>query len=233
MMAFRREGWWMEYVKSFGTLIDWVRISADGCVLLFLWLYGLKATEYPIFLCVFALCAFYKWVMILNALVPFRAFGLNIIPILHTMLDVGPFVTVLAFHVLGLMHGYTSLSVPGIDMFESGMLVYRLGVMGDIHPDEMDGGVKEYYYVTRVFFFVVAFLVTVTLMNTFIAALGNSYSINSDKMEILFQYHRAERVLSHMAIREGVMKLLGRSTLGSKQENVWYCCAAESEILGQ
>jgi len=236
MLSYKIHGWLRDYLSSFGSYVDWFRLGGDACVLYFLWLRGLGATENGLFLVTFGLCAFYKWIMILYALTSFRAFGLSIIPILHTMLDIGPFFTVLMFFMFGLVHGYTALCVPGISIAESGLIVYRLGLLGDIDVEELDGGNDGYWYVTRIFFVVVSFSVTVTLMNTFIAALGNSFNNASSKMEVLFQSHRADRVLGFMAVSHSVDKLLGRARLSAGQSHsagekasLWFCCAAERD----
>jgi len=232
MVAFQMNGWFRDYICNIGTFVDWARIISDFMILAFLWSSGLQVMDYGTFLWTFAVCSFYKWIMILYGLTPFRVFGLSIMPILHTMLDVGPFFTVLMFHIFGLMHGYICLTVPGIDLWESGFVVYRLGLMGAAEIDELDNDNEDYYMVTRGFYCVVAFCVTVALMNTFIAALSNSFSIASMKMEILFQSHRADRVLTNMAIRQGLHKM-GRRCIrrrtGPTDTTMWFCCATGHE----
>jgi hypothetical protein len=237
IFAYWKEGWIMEYLWKAESLVDWIRLSADAMVLAYVFYKQLECLESKLFLCVFALCAFWKWIAILYTLTPFRTFGLSILPILHTMLDVGPFLTVLAFHIFGLMHGYISLNVPDIDIYESGLLVYQLGLLGDASPDDLDGGNKKYWAVVRIFYCSVAFLVTITLMNTFIAALGNSFTIASSKMEILYQAHLADRVLTHMAVRQSLQKLVARlfpawRAHKSGDKSLWYCTSEKLEEAG-
>jgi hypothetical protein len=231
-----RRGWMADYLSNKETSVDWLRICADGMVLLYLLKEGLNAMDSKIFLCVFALCSFWKWIAILYALTPFRVFGLSILPILHTMLDVGPFLTVLAFHMFGLMHGYIALSIPDIDMWEGGLLVYQLGLLGDASPDDLDGGNERYWGAVRIFYCGVAFIVTITLMNTFIAALGNSFTIASGKMEILYQYHLSDRLLTFMAVRETAEKITSsdykKKEERHKESSLWYCTAEKLQEVG-
>jgi hypothetical protein len=231
-----RQGWLRDYIRNHETFVDWLRLSGDSMVLLYLLKEGLDAMDSKTFLCVFSLCSFWKWIAILYALTPFRVFGLSILPILHTMLDVGPFLTVLAFHIFGLMHGYIALSIPDIDMWESGLLVYQLGLLGDASPDDLDGGNSKYWGAVRIFYCGVAFIVTITLMNTFIAALGNSFTIASGKMEILYQYHLSDRLLTFMAVRETAEKLTTsdykKKEARHKESSLWYCTAEKLQEVG-
>merc|ERR1711865_418738 len=96
--------------------------------------------------------------------------------------------------------------------------------------DELDGGSEEHYFPARILFFFVAFVINVTLMNTFIAALGNGFSNASNRMEVLFQSHRAERVLTYMAIKQGISKVLHfrHKRPEKKLSSLWYCCTATS-----
>jgi len=203
-------GWSWDYVMNFGNYIDWIRIFTDGYIVLSLLMAPDNASTSLGFLCVFATSTFYKWVKILYALTPFRRFGLSVLPILHTLLDIGPFSIVLMFHILGLMHGYFSLCIPGKSFLDVVLIVYRLGLLADFEMEEMDGGEEDYYLIVRIAFLAVALSITVTLMNTFIAALGNSFNHASNRMEILFQARRADCSLQHMAARDGIQQLLGR-----------------------
>jgi hypothetical protein len=236
IVSLTRQGWMTDYLTNKETAVDWLRLAADSMVLMYLVKEGFEAMDSKVFLCMFALMSFWKWIAILYALTPFRTFGLSILPILHTMLDVGPFLTVLAFHIFGLMHGYIALSIPDIDMWQSGLLVYQLGLLGDAEPDDLDGGNPRYWGAVRIFYCGVAFIVTITLMNTFIAALGNSFTIASGKMEVLYQYHLSDRLLNFMAVRETAEKLT-RTDFERKQErhldsSLWYCTAEKLQEVG-
>merc|ERR1719174_1381202 len=109
---------------------------------------------------------------------------------------------------MGLVHGYGSFEIPGQSAVQSMLIVFNLGILGDFNLDEMDGPSKtatgsrseaaaassnpednEYYYVVRVLFVVVVFGVTVTLMNTYIAAISSSFEFACQRMEMEFQSH--------------------------------------------
>jgi len=233
LIAFQVAGWSSDYVRDIGNYIDWLRIIADAFVMCCLMADPLKAAEHMTFSCVFAVCAFYKWIKILYALTPFRKFGLAILPILYTLLDVVPFFTVLSFHILGLVHGYISLRT-GNSIFDALILVNQIGLLGEFSMDDLDGqSTDDYnpglYYIVRILFLVVALMVTVTLMNTFIAALNNSFNGAQQRMDISFQKRRAECALNAMAVREGIKQLLGSKPKPSeKGSTLWYCCASHN-----
>merc|ERR1712072_313103 len=132
----------------------------------------------------------------------------------------GPFFTVLIFHILGLWHAYLALEPGRLEGFDVWMLVYRLGLLGDFQINELTSSVPHtwYYYVFRIVFMIVGLLVTVTLMNVFIADLSNSFNRSTQSMETIFQRHRANTVLSHMAVQSGFERMkaaLRRSTVGT------------------
>lgn len=244
VVAFVCQGWGWEYFTSPGNFVDMVRIMVDGYVLVFMTLYGRNmaaAVESPFFSIALSAAAFYKWIKIMYTFTQFRFFGLSVLPILQTLLGVGPFFFVMVFHLLGIVHAYFSLMVSAESPIESFTIVFHAAMTGEYDPQDHVTNHPRYDLV-RVLFAAVVLCFTVTLMNTFIAALSTCFDMANARMETVFQMRRAEAILSHMAVHttihsameallqrlpcKSMRASLRRTIKVPASSHLWFCCAA-------
>merc|ERR1712178_396303 len=151
------------------------------------------------------------------------------LPILQAMSEISRFLKIVFFFVFGFAHGYFAFGIPlnddpdswGLETF---LLIYRLAVVADFDLDEMEGldpvgylqddgtyefepepklGLRQYYYCSRISLVAISFVVTVCLMNVFIAVLGSSYQRAYRYAWRNFMFARCETAVNYLAIKRG------------------------------
>lgn len=245
LATFVMEGWIKDYATCNGGALGGTILDVVVLVCL---VTNVDSTQLG-FRIAFAVAAFLKWMAILYALTPFRALGEYFLPILYTMRRIRAMAFVIFFHVVGGFHAYWSLDVGSLDWFDTLFAVGRFSLLADFDMNELDGthaladgdtadvGKAQRHW-TRILFIIMSFGITIVLMNTFIAAIGNTFNKATEDMNIKFQKNRARVIVHHMAIRD---MLYGRRhqrhealdqpmTLESREgddhpqrRHLWYC----------
>merc|ERR1712137_1113777 len=136
------------------------------------------------------------------------------------MRDVGPFCIVTVVCLLGSTNLYYAFGL--YDPFRCFSIMYRLIVFSELSPDELenkfasdmrigdDGTIvqraaertENYYYVQTLMFFI-GFVMSIALMNLFIAVLSVSYKHWRDNAMVGFSQHQARKLLEAQAMSLG------------------------------
>jgi len=166
------------------------------------------------------------------------------LPILNAMRDTGPFLLVCICYMLAFFHAYYSFNVS--DGYDSALLIYRLGFMGDF--DMKDFGVtggtpgeKEYKWYINLLFLCVSFSFTICFLNILVGVLGESYNRGWERREQLFHLERSRLSLQFFTSGEGWSKLCCRrrfpkvlpylqdgSESSATMDYVWFCAVRDN-----
>jgi hypothetical protein len=186
---------------------------------------GVEAGQQFLYCTALGCVLFLKWIRLLVALRQVKAVGLRILPIMDTMLDVGPFSIVLAVYMLAATSAYYALG--RYDFLSCFIILYKMAVMSEVDLYEFEGvynpsmrvvnstGVieqvmpsrTEYWLVTRLIMLIISFVVGISMMNLFVAVLCISYAKAHEKAEQAFTRSRACIVLDLHSIRVGFQSL--------------------------
>lgn len=158
---------------------------------------------------------------ILYCVTPFGQYGLRVMPILFATRDIGPFALIMLVYVASVAHAFAAMDLANkhypwnfVDSFFFGTLAEYNKIDEFYSPTSPD---PVQNWVTQSLLAGGTFLVPITLMNIFIAALGASYNTGVEHMEQLYQSRKAETVFGLLACK----RMLLLSPHGKKR--LWYC----------
>jgi hypothetical protein len=214
--------------RFFKSSVHWFNMMflfLRGLVIILVYILRLNATDHDVFRTAFGVVIYLKWTKTLMSFRQIKSVAIRILPITTTMFDVGPFVCVLAVYLLAFANMYYALGFWSFE--QSFMLIYRLGIVGDfdmgtlerlgapvlkLDPETreintMSAMTTPLHHIVNLLFIMVTFIMTVTMMNLFIAMLCLSYSMAADKAVQGFLRSRACIVLDLHAIRFGAKRL--------------------------
>jgi len=158
---------------------------------------------------------FTRWMMLLFTLCQFRPVGLQLLPITSTMVHIGPFLILTVVCIAATANFYYAFGIRE-SLFESFMITYRLVVLGEVDDDEVanvagdstvldrpPGTFANMYQVLQVVVAFISFSMSVSLMNIYVAVLVAAYTEDHKAVEVLFQRHRARKVMEALATQSG------------------------------
>jgi len=182
---------------------------------------------------------------LLLELCQFPTVGLRILPIMSTVLDIGPFCAVMVICIVASANLYYAFGL--YDELDSFIIIYRLAVLADFDLDEIEkrygtnmhvvtgnhasnlnqvimstAGRTPHYVIVRVVLLLVSFTMTIFLMNLFIGVLTVSYTNCTSKATVSFSRFRMHRILEAQAKLAGwnalrnVMRLTGTKSISIK-----------------
>eukprot|EP00439_Symbiodinium_sp_Y106_P014799 s2994_g2.t1 len=183
---------------SFHTVLDWFYLLVSGGALYYLWPFDGPFNAWPMRR---SLIAFYFTLVWLSALYWLRGvaawgFSEKLLPILWAMRDTGTFLIVVSFTFAAAVHSYFVLSIPNMPpgLYRALEKTFRLGFLGDFDlyelefvdpifvPGETAGVLEpedpqpgEDHPFVHLFFYIVAFGITIVQMNLFIGILSANY----------------------------------------------------------
>lgn len=236
-----------EYFYDLGNWNDFLRLIMTGGLSLACLLEGDRFQEYIVFRVLMSSLVMMRWMKALSDLRAFPRFGVTLLPIVYSILDVGNFCAVLLLYIFGFGHAYAALAVPGHDLTTAFMIAYRLGMLADFELDELEGkdggcqaeddeGLGDYYHIMRVLSVIVTFLIAITVMNVFIAVLSNFYTRYAANWKRLILQIQTDNAIDGIVLHEGFhfmqslltcrcLKQTGghRRLVPSGEEFLWIC----------
>jgi ankyrin repeat protein len=186
------------FVKTFERVV----LMLTGVVIFFTWSQKLKVMDSPGFRVSLGILVYFKWTNVLIQCRQIKAVAIRILPITSTMTEVGPFVAVLSVYWLASANMYYAFGNDGLkDTF---LQMYRSTVLGDAALLAPENYVDSAMQVpTQLMTLFASFVIGVTMMNIFIAVLGEAYSAAHESAEGAFLRSRAGIVLDIHAARTG------------------------------
>jgi len=217
--------------------IEVCSVSATLCVLVYVHHVGVKAKSSPMFCTALGAVVFMKWMLVLREACQFRLLGTHILPIMSTMMSIGPFVLVTSVCICASANLYYAFGL--YNAFDSFFMIYRLAVLGDFNLDELEnrystdmnveagGSVvmsnaaeTDYYWVVRVMLLFLSFMMSISLMNLFIGVLTVSYEAHTQRAYESYLRLRTGTVLEARAVRVGWQTLTAFfRSLDSRRKN--------------
>jgi hypothetical protein len=218
------------YAKDSGNLVDWVRVLLTGITVCYIAFsdsalkgrgdttpQGDTDSSYS-FKLFFAFTVFFRWMKVLNSLRGYEFAGALILPVLRSLPVCIPFLLVVIFPTMGLMHAYYIFNIYGVDLFRSFMIIYRICFVGDFDWEEMedidgwyllpnmtdpddkqleleDPELSEWHPFISVILVVATTFVTITMMNIFIAVLCDAFGKAFQERDRAFWRTRVRIVL--------------------------------------
>jgi putative Mn2+ efflux pump MntP len=166
-------------------------------------------TESSAFSALLGVLLFLKWFRMLIYLRQYESIAVHTLPITTTMWNVGPFLLVMAVYVFASVNLFYGLE-NGYGLEECFIIIYRLVVLGDFSLLELENRSvteprTEYYHFVRVMVVGLSFVVSVTMMNLFIAVLCVAYDDAAKRAHMAFMESLASIVLDQHAIRKGIL----------------------------
>jgi len=202
------------------TVFNGVVLLSTCAVLVYTFEVGLDSKSSSAYCTLLGIVIFTKWMQLLFSLCQFPIFGMHILPITSTMFDIGPFCVVMAVCIMSAANLYYALNIHG--PMRSFMIMYRLVILSEVNPDDLenvfgtdmrvdaDGTILQtissktkYYFVVQGVMVFISFIMSVALMNLFIAVLTVSYRAYAEKALVSFSRHQALKVLEAQAMRAG------------------------------
>jgi hypothetical protein len=194
-----------------------------GCVTLAAFFMRLKATQHQEFRTAFGIVVYLSWTKTLISLRQLKTVAIRILPITSTMWDVGPFVCVVFVYLAAFANMYYAMGFYPFQ--ESFMMMYRLGILGDFdmlalenvespmfikgnYIEQRDPQPTSMHHVVELMMIYMSFVMTVTMMNLFIAMLCLSYSTAAANAETAFLRSRTNIVLDLHAMHCGARRLV-------------------------
>eukprot|EP00931_Biecheleriopsis_adriatica_P023770 TRINITY_DN14940_c0_g3_i1.p1 TRINITY_DN14940_c0_g3~~TRINITY_DN14940_c0_g3_i1.p1 ORF type:complete len:899 (+),score=140.04 TRINITY_DN14940_c0_g3_i1:69-2699(+) len=199
----------------------------------------LEASREPGFCVMFGVLILLKWGRFLKALTRvIPAVGVSILPIFTTMFDIGSFCGTLFIILMGLTNLYYALGI--YDLFNSFMLMYRLGVLTDGDQTELLRAAESvisssdhsvYYWTIRYGFVAVSFIIGLSMMNVFIAVLSEKFAKAQEGAAAAFVRERARMFVDFDAVREGFRHLFCmKRNQEQKREHLWIAQREASDL---
>jgi len=215
----------MRYLCGWRHWLEVLNLTLAGCTV-FVASNSIEISTSGLFRLALGIVCLFKWMKFLDQLRLIKAIGLRVLPIKTAMRSVGPFSGVLLIYLLGATNLYFALAIDTQDyhFMRCLMKVYHLAVIGEFEISELsgasdlrfvaaaDGSLQEaeadpaeYHWVMQWFTVVTSFVISVVLMNLFIAMLCHSYTLATQRVREDLLRDRAAAVLEQFAMREGVM----------------------------
>jgi len=209
-----------------GSMVHWFNLFVlllRGCVTLAAVFMRFRAVEYEGFRIAFGIVVYLSWTKTLISFRQLKSVAIRILPITSTMWDVGPFVCVCFVYLLAFANMYYALGFYPFP--KSFMMMYRLGILGDFDMLALEGvsstwqlqsgnsigqsdpELSRMHHIVQLMMIYMSFVMTVTMMNLFIAMLCLSYSTAAENAETAFLKSRANIVLELHAMHMGARRL--------------------------
>lgn len=198
-----------------------------------------------------AMVCFFRWMKVLNALNGFEIFGPSMLPIQTGFMEMWTFTAVVMFPLVGFCHAYYALGIYRDDLIRVVDIIYRLGFIGEHDLLEMENVEEDakgnpWRITVRVLLIVVSFFVGLTMMNIFIAVVGEAYMVASKEKMLIFWRNKAAIVLDENAVLAAMRcrRICSSANQGAKGltihqsdtagglsfDYVWFCCPKEEAM---
>jgi hypothetical protein len=173
-----------------------------------------NATNREEFRIPFGIVVYLSWTKALISFRQLKFVALRILPITSTMWDVGPFVCVCFVYLLAFVNMYYAMGF--YPFHQAFMIMYRLGILGDFDMLALENRgnsmgskpeVSSMHHVVQLMMIFMTFVMTVTMMNLFIAMLCLSYDKAAQNAETAFLKSRAYTILDLHAMYIGARRL--------------------------
>merc|ERR1711884_811331 len=210
ILGYVSNGLAIRYIKDGRHWFDVVVLLMTGAVSIALLQLSENERQDTWYCIALGLLVYCKWLRFLVYLRQIKTIGIHILPISQAMFDIFPFLLVLSIYLLAAMNMFYALNT-GWSFGDCFLLIWRLVVLGDVDVFELEnrhelqlsvdlttGATAEArpeqtgnFFAVRVLMVVASFLMTVSLMNLFLAMLCVSYSEAHEVAHLEFMRSRA------------------------------------------
>jgi ankyrin repeat protein len=224
------QGWAGQYLMDDRNMRDICRSALDLYVFMRLLFYNDTTLEVDMFRVIFAFAVLTKWTKVFSSLLPYRCFGIKLLPFAYAVQKCGPFTCIAILNVFGLAHCWTAYNRGESHLFQSIRLSYRVAVLLDTNfeDDFMNADNKaetsQLDLLTYFGFVLTTFLSSITLMNMYIAQLSHCYDQACGQVMHLFLARRVRCISQFLAVAVvyKTRKLKKKNTVNLSHKHLWY-----------
>jgi len=236
--SFVRYGWCADYFSILhqGHVVL-LCLALDGYILASFAVRGRSFISVFAFRFMFAVCCFARWTWVLWSITPQRRFGKGIMPLLYTLLDVEAFASILLLFICAFATCMVALDLR-IDnsehWYDIAKHAWTFALIGEFDGAmQYDRDTQVERFTVKGLLAITQFLLSITLMNVFIASLTSSYATATQFAGSLFHHRLAHAVFKHMTTQHAVRRLLGRPVTPTDQKRLWFSVEADNTLAQQ
>jgi hypothetical protein len=174
---------------------------------------------------VFGLLNWAKWTHFVLALIPFRAFGRPIMPVVQGFMGLIPLLRLFVMVLGGFVCFWTILNVGELGFWDYVPGAFYFGMTADFDSVSDFRDPQQDQALMQVVLILLTLTIPVILMNCTIASMATDYERVFDEVEQFYQRHLSNTVFRYAAVMLMMNQVFGLRTRFTKSPSyLWYAC---------